>query len=97
MQGSLEVLAHCLSKYSSELRDKSKTMKLVHSSCIPWHNLTNGLDVFYLMPSTDVLAEAVEKINSTVIETGPCLFVNLHDLAPSNPKKKYPFIKDVKN
>lgn len=34
MQDSLEVLAHCLSKCSSELRDKSKTMKLLHSSIV---------------------------------------------------------------
>lgn len=53
--------------------------------------MTNGLDVFYF---TDVLAEAVQKINSMVIEAGPYSF---DGLALSNPKKKYHFIKDIKN
>lgn len=61
MQGSLEALAPCLSKYSGELRDKSKMMKLVHSSSTPWRSLSKGLHLFYLAPSTDVLTQAVEQ------------------------------------
>ena len=96
MKGSLETFAHCLSKYSSELCSKNKTMKLVHSSSTPWRTVSKGLDIFYLVPTTGALTETVEKLNSKVIEARPYSFVDLHDFAPSNPKRWYHFIKDIK-
>ena len=36
LKGDLEELAHSLSKYSEMLQDKNKTMKLVHTSTVPW-------------------------------------------------------------
>ena len=48
----------------------------------------------YLMPSSNV---AVESASIKPIETGPYSLVDLHDFAPSNPKRKYHFIKEIKN
>ena len=97
MLSSLEGLAHCLRKYGEELRKKNKLMKLVHSCSALWRSLSKGLDAFHLEPSTNVAGEALDRVNSKLMETGPYSYIDLNDYAPFNPMRKYLFIKEVKN
>ena len=94
---NLESLAYSLSRYSTELHEKNKAMKLVHTFSIPWHSLSEGLDVFYLGPVTRVINEQVQMLASKIIEAGPYPFINLDEYSPVDAKKRYLFIKEVKN
>ena len=97
MKANLETLAHSLSKYSNMLREKSKTMKLVHTSSNPWRSLSKGLDLFYLASIANVALEEIRALNTKVVEAGPYQFLDLNDYAPSESKKRYHFIKELKN
>ncbi len=94
----LEALALSLDHYSKELRQKNKSMKLVHASNSPWRTLSDGIDVFYITPdsSTTVLSKKIQAIEDKLIEKGPYCFIDLSELSPSDPKKKYMFIKTLK-
>ena len=89
VKASLETLAQCLSKYCEGLREKTKTMKLVHGSSTPWHTLSKGLDLFYLKPTTNVTLKEIACLNTKLVQAGPYSFLELDKHVPCDQKKRY--------
>lgn len=77
MKESCDSLAHSLQKYACELRGKNKTMRLIHSSLVPWRCIQNGLDLFYLKPISTPASELGE-ISKLVKESEPYSLIDLH-------------------
>ena len=78
MKGECEELAIDVQKLQEK---KNKSMKIVHSSPIPWRSIAKGLDLLYLKPTEKLLLELIE-ISSRLAEVGPYCKVDLHSYLP---------------
>ena len=67
------------------LQDKNKTMK---SSTIPWRSLSDGLNLLYLVPISEV-SDKLKSLNTKLTEVGPYEFVDIAEYCPSDPKERY--------